>query len=186
MVLNQKIKHRLDKFREECQTAVESAKTSYISNLGSKLHDKNTQPKAYWKIINRVLNKSRAPRIPPIFHGETFAIKCAEKARIFMDFFSKQCRLLVNDSILPEFNFITNKRLTNIPIENDVILKLIRNLDPNKAAGSDGISGHMLLLCDDSIVIPLKIIFQNISIYPDEWKLANVTPVFKKEDKQLL
>ena len=47
----------------------------------------------------------------------------------------------------------------------------------------------MLLLCDQSVVLPLEIIFGNIlktSIYPDVWGLANVTPIFKKEDKQLV
>ena len=47
----------------------------------------------------------------------------------------------------------------------------------------------MLLLCDDSAILPLKIIFSNIlstSIYPDLWKIANVTPIFKKGDKQLI
>ena len=47
----------------------------------------------------------------------------------------------------------------------------------------------MLLLCDDSIVLPLRIIFGNIlstATYPDIWKLANVTPIFKKGDKQLI
>ena len=55
--------------------------------------------------------------------------------------------------------------------------------------GPDGISGQMLLLCDNSVVLPLKIIFRNIletSAYPDIWKLANVTPVYKKENKQLV
>ena len=51
------------------------------------------------------------------------------------------------------------------------------------------ITGHMIRLCDDSIVLPLKLIFNNIlrtSNFPILWKLANVTPVFKKNDKQLI
>ena len=47
----------------------------------------------------------------------------------------------------------------------------------------------MLLLCDNSVVLPLRVIFQNIivtSTYPDMWKLANVTPIYKKGDKQLI
>ena len=45
----------------------------------------------------------------------------------------------------------------------------------------------MLRLCDNSVVLPLKIINQNIlneSIYPNIWKLADATPLHKKEDKQ--
>ena len=47
----------------------------------------------------------------------------------------------------------------------------------------------MLQFCDDSVAQPLKIIFENIlksSSYPDLWKLANVIPVYKKKDKQLI
>ena len=135
------------------------------------------------------MNKSRAPRIPPILVGNSLILNLSEKAKIFNEFFSNQCTLILNESVLPPFNFVTDKRINNVPIRNDEILKLIRNLNPNKATGSDGISGQMLLLCDESVVLPLKIIFQNIldeSVYPDVWKLANVTPIHKKDDKQLV
>ena len=163
--------------------AIDSAKTLYLKNLGNQLNDATTTPKNYWKIIHRVMNKSRAPKIPPILCNGKFILSCAEKASLFNDFFSNQCKLIVNTSVLPDFVYLTDKRINNIAITDIDILSIIRSLNPNKAAGSDGISGQMLLLCDKSVVLPLEIIFRNIletSTYPNMWKLANVTPIFKK------
>ncbi|MEO1917916.1 MAG: reverse transcriptase family protein, partial [Candidatus Thioglobus sp.] len=153
------------------------------------MNDPSTSQKSYWKIINRVMNKCSAPKIPPILVNNIFVLKCSEKAKLFNDFFSKQCMPNVTSSVLPPLNLLTDKKIDYITIQYEEIISLIRNLNPNKATGSDGISGQMLLLCDNSVVLPLKIIFQNIlvtSTYPDLWKLANVTPIFKKGDKQLI
>ena len=182
-------KVRLDAFRIECQNAVEAAKSSYLKNMGNKLNDSGTSQRSYWKIINRVMNKCRAPKIPPILINNQFILNCSEKAQHFNDFFSQQCKLIINISVLPNPTPLTDRKIDHIIIENDEIIISIRNLDPNKATGSDGISGQMLLLCDDSIILPLNIIFKNIlltSTYPDQWKLADVTPIFKKGDKQLI
>ena len=182
-------KVRLDAFRVECQQAVETAKSSYLTNLGNKLHSPNTPQKSYWKIINRVMNKSRAPKIPPLLVNNLFILNCKDKAKHFTEFFSQQCKPIINGSILPTLTYLTDKRIDHIAIEYDEIISLLRKINPNKATGSDGISGQMLLLCDESVILPLQIIFRNIlstSIYPDMWKLANVTPIFKKGDKQLI
>ena len=85
--------------------------------------------------------------------------------------------------------YLPKKKFDHLSFRCGEITSLIRNLNPNTATGSDGISGQMLLLCDNSVVLPLKIIFQNIlatSTFPNMWKLANVTPIFKKGDKQLI
>ena len=57
---NAEDKGRLEAFRIDCQKAVETAKLSYLSNLGNKVNDPGTTQKSYWKIINRVMNKCRA------------------------------------------------------------------------------------------------------------------------------
>ena len=47
----------------------------------------------------------------------------------------------------------------------------------------------MIKLCGPHLCVPLKIIFDNIletGIFPDQWKEANVTPVHKKNDKQII
>ena len=148
---------RLESFRIDCKEAIESAKLLYLNNLGNRLNSSDTTPNNYWKIIHKVMNKSRAPKIPPIFNTGVFILNCQEKDKIFNDHFCKQCTLILKDSILPEFSYITDKRISSISIIDKNILSLVRNINPNKAAGSDGISGQMLLICDYSVVPPIKI-----------------------------
>ena len=182
-------KARLDAFRSECQQEVENAKLSYLKNLGNKANDPNTSQNMYWKIVNKVMNKCRAPKIPPLLVNNLFVMISRAKARYFNDFFLKQCKSIINNNVLPTLTFFTNKRIDHVTIVNEEIILLVRKINPNKATGSDGISGQMLLLCDDSVSISLQIIYSYIlstSIYPDIWKLANVTPIFKKGDKQLI
>ena len=51
------------------------------------------------------------------------------------------------------------------------------------------ISIGMIKICDTSIWRPLKLIFQSClknEKFPTEWKKADVVPVYKKGDKQIL
>ena len=79
---------------------------------------------------------------------QLFILNCREKAGYFNAFFSQQCKLVINNSVLPTFTFFTDKIINYVSIDNDQIISLIRKIDPKKATGSDGISGQMLLLCD--------------------------------------
>ena len=77
----------LETLRNECKAAIEAAKTSYLEKLANSLNESETTPKNYWKIIYRVMNKTRAPKIPPILDNGTFIISCREKAKLFNGFF---------------------------------------------------------------------------------------------------
>ena len=79
-------------------------------------------------------------------------MNCIDKAKLFNEHFSNQCKLTAKNSSLPVFEYITGKRKNSVSIKDEEILFLIHKLNPNKAAGTDGISGQMLLICDSAVV----------------------------------
>ena len=93
-----------------------------------------------------------------------------------------------NSELLVTLTRKTHESLSTIDFSTDDILKIIRNLDPNKAHRHD-ISIQMIKICDTSICRPLKLIFQaclESGKFPNEWKKANVVPVHKRGDKQII
>ena len=78
--------------------------------------------------------------------------------------------------------------MTPIKITHNGILKLLLNLDPNKAVGPDQVPGKFLKLCAYEIADIYVILFQaslDQGIVPHDWKQANIVPLFKKGDKSL-
>ena len=67
-------------------------------------------------------------------------------------------------------------------------MNIIRSLNPNKAHGLDDISVRMIKICDDALLLPLRLIFESCltqGVFPQVWKQANVVPIHKKNSKSL-
>ena len=99
------------KLTEECFQAIKTSKENYLKLLGNKLIDKATGPKAYWNIINSLLNKCKIPRIPPLLVTDKIIIDCKEKVTLFNNYFLNQCKLILNGSNLPLFTQIKTQTL---------------------------------------------------------------------------
>ena len=87
------------------------------------------------KIINRVTNKCRAPKIPPIFVNNMFILNCCEKAKSFNDWFSEQCTPIINNSVLPPFHLLTDKKIDHISIqcnENNLVNSKLKPQQGNR------------------------------------------------------
>ena len=73
------------------------------------------------------------------------------------------------------------------PVSEEEVFEIISSLDPNKSSGPSDITTKSLQLAISSISPSLTRIL-NLSLQsgsvPSCWKAANVTPVFKKGDKQ--
>ena len=68
---------------------------------------------------------------------------------------------------------------------NTNLLKIIQNLNPNKAHGHDKISIWMLKLYGDSLELIFKDCLIN-GILLFDWKKGNIVPVHKNNDNQCL
>ena len=69
------------------------------------------------------------------------------------------------------------------------MLLIIKSLDPTNVHGCDNLSVRIIKICNESITIPLRIIFKESlknGVFPEILKKVNVVPVHKKEDKSLV
>ena len=85
------------------------------------------------------------------------------------------------------FAYKTNVRINFFRINHNDISLIIKNLDSNKAHACGNISKKMIQICGGSIALPLKLLCETAlkeKTFPDIWKLANIVPVHKKEEKK--
>ena len=76
--------------------------------------------------------------------------------------------------------------LTDTNIIPQTVMKKIDLLDPHKSPGPDKIHPILVKELAEQIVVPLSIIFNKSlqeGVVPDDWKLANVSPIFKKGNR---
>ena len=173
---------------ELCTKAILEAKNSYILKMIRKLEDSNTAPKTYWTILNRLLYNKKIPNIPPLFVNGNFVSDFNSKANLFNNFFASIRTPIENASLLPTLTYKTDKRIKSFNINEKDIISIIKSLNSNKAHGYN-LSIRMIKICEESISLPLKIIFETslkYGVFPEIWKKANVVPFHKKGDKTLI
>jgi hypothetical protein len=91
-----------------------------------------------------------------------------------------------NKSPLPSTSSMPE--LSSIQLSEIEVVGVLRNLNPRKASGPDNIPNRLLIELADVIAPSLCTIFNmslDLGVVPLKWKMANITPVFKREDPTL-
>ena len=134
--------------------------TIHILNMNEKLADSNTATESYWTILNHLLFNKKLVTIPPLLVDVTFTSDFSEKAYIFNNFFASICTPIDNASCLPSFSYRARSRIKYFHVTENDILAIAITSDPNKAHGCDNIAIKMIKICSQSLILPLKIIFE--------------------------
>ena len=178
------------KARNAVNYSIRCAKSEYYHY---KLNENAGDQKATWKVLNDLMGKkSAATEVNEILTSTNTTLKNAGHIanHLNVHFTEIGPRLATN---LPVSSTNAEDYLKREPssfefaeIEPSRTLKLLSKLDITKATGLDQISNKVLKLAAPVIYKQLTELF-NLSLksgeYPDDWKLAKVSPVFKAGER---
>ena len=149
------------------------AKKSFYERANKDLSNPDINCKKWWSIVNRVCGRENSSSIPTIVENEVPILDSKEKACIFNEYFVSQTELPGANAIPPVIQ----------PYQTPM-----KVVDICKACGYDGVGNKIIKLCSEGFPVYFTH-FINLSLslgqYPSEWKLANVIPLFKNDNRQL-
>ena len=137
--------------------------------------------KKFWAHVKFQSNSCRIPNC--VSYSDQLRYQPKEQAELFNSFFFNQ----FSDPSSYDIDIsYTSDSDFDIDFDHRTVRKLLSEINSNKAQGPDGIHGKILKNCAVGLAYPLTCIFRasyNSGFIPQEWKLANVVPIFKKGDK---
>ena len=156
-----------------------------LSGVGEPFLDQNVR----WKTLKQFIKPGQSSSVPPLYKDDIIYTEEGDKATLMNNFFVAQSELdetqatLPPDITLPEhsLNFLSSS-----PLEVETMFK---SLQLGKATGPDAINNRVLKKLAKPLSFPLSDLF-NFSLtsgkVPLIWKVANVTPIFKKDDPSVV
>ncbi len=168
-----------------------SKKAKFMNQADNRMHIEDisnsfyTTPKRFWNWITKMQGSSR--QIPDLlYQGKSMSSatdKCNALNHYFTSVFTKE-RSNRHRRLKSTLDFV-NPSISSIGIGEADTLNALREIDPSKSCGPDGIPGRLLREGASHLSEPLKKLF-NMTIQqgtlPIDWKTSkfNIAPLHKK------
>ena len=170
------------KATKEVKKEIKKAKKKFESKLAQNIKDDKKSFYAY------VRSKSKArTRIGPLTGDDGEAVEdSSDMAESFNKFFSSVFtdedtgNVPIADNV---FSGSKEDALQDVTVRDKMIVDKLTKLRSDKAAGADAMSPWLLKEVHDLLVTPISILLRKSldeGTVPDDWRIANVCPIFKK------
>ena len=144
-------------------------------------------PKAYYAYING--RKNMRAKVGPLKveeEGEsTMVVDSKKQAEVLNSFYSSGFTRS-DGNIKEKEREVGTPEMTDVCLDEERVKSAILKLKDNSAPGPDAIPNKLLIETVNEVAKPLSLLFRKLldeKRIPDEWREANVTPIFKKGSK---
>ena len=188
---NEHIWSQYKKVRNETNNLIKQSKRSYfISNIDTVGND----PKKTWKLINELTSRKHK-RLGNIskknLDNKKVVTQATEISDTFNHHFANIGENLANNIGKSSINPIQYLKSPNSvfsfnEIDIGKVRQLLNQINTKKSPGLDNLPGNLLKIAADIVAPSLTRIFNTslcTGIYPNDWKLARVVPIFKSGDR---
>lgn len=184
---NPKLKEAFKTYHEHYKDLLTQTRSNYVAN---KLQNSHNVTAGVWAVINSFRTCSdKSCRDFIINHNGIFIKDQLKIANIFNEYFSSVGESINDKHKNLQYCFKGNPSEHSIylaPTNCEEIKNIISSLKPSSSAGHDGVNVNVLKACSQNISVSLSVAVNNIiesGTFPDRLKIAQVTPIFKKGDK---
>ena len=169
---------------KECRKSLQRRLRSARRNFEKKLASEDRNPRAFNSYIKS--KNSNKVSVGPLknIQGEALTDNVAmatEMNNFFSSVFTSENTLNV-----PPVTALTEKQILSVKVTPAKVKEKIKKLKPGSAPGPDGITVRYLQTFSEELSLPLSTIYNKSlteGVVPDDWRKANVTPIFKKGSK---
>ena len=167
---------------KKVKNTVRRAKKAFEKKIAKNV---KKNPKEFYAYLK--LHTSNRESVGPLKANGATINDSGQMANVLNDFFTTMFTKedLTNIPQSPQI-YKGESPLTSVTFPLDLIQIKINKIRSSAAPGVDDISPRLLKSVEDIITAPLSVIFTrslNEGVVPEDWRRANVTPVFKKGSK---
>ena len=166
------------------------AKNRYFSK---NLETSKGNPRKTWDLINELSSRisCKSSNILEIQANNRTINNADDMAEAFNVHFTNIAKMLARDIPVGEVDAVSflspsDNSFSLKPPSIDIVLDLLKKIDEKEATVLDKIPSKLLKMAASIVAPSLTDVFTKsilTGIYPTEWKLARVTPIFKKGSK---
>ncbi|CAM5078437.1 unnamed protein product [Natator depressus] len=179
--LGQMTREEYKNFAQACRSEIREAKSHLELQLA---RDVKSNKKGFFRYVS---NKKKVKESvgPLLNEGGNLVTEDVEKANVLNAFFASVFTNKVSSQTAALGSTAWGGG-DQPSVEKEVVRDYLEKLDEHKCMGPDALHPRLLKELADVIAEPLAIIFENSwrsGEVPDDWKKANVVPIFKKGKK---